>query len=103
MQHIEKPDTFGKCIACDTNTAVLKNGRIQINNQYCEKKFMLSNNSIMRVAFCKSCVKKIRKRDFDWIMKNVILGWEESLKRKEQAKQDKYRKQFFGLKIKGYV
>lgn len=104
MKHKLKPDTFGKCIACDTDTADKIPGGLKINEHYRERKFKLSNYSVMRVAFCDKCEGLVKKRDFGWIMKNVISGWEVTLNEpnKTEEQRQKYRDSFYKLKITGF-
>ena len=101
MEHKDKPDVFGKCVACMTDTAGLVMGMLQTNEHYKERQFKLSNNSVMKVAFCDKCAELVKEEDFEWIMKNVILGWEYSLQKgsKSEEQKQKYRDYFFKLKI----
>lgn len=101
MEHKEKPDVFGKCVACEVETAALVMGMLQANEHYRERQFKLDNNSVMKVAFCDKCSEKVLEEDFEWIMKNVILGWELSLQRnqKSEEQKQKYRDNFYNLKI----
>ncbi len=93
MNYKEKPDTFGKCIACDTSTASKcpTCGTFKINEHYKVRKFKLSDNSIMGVAFCERCAELVKEEDFGWIMKNIVLGWEATLKKGDQTEEQKQR------------
>ena len=91
MNHIEKPDVFGKCIACENDTAKKcpTCGAFQINQQYRERRFKLSDDSMMKVAFCDLCSELVKEEDFGWIMKNIVLGWEQTLKKGSQTEEQK--------------
>ena len=101
MEHKSEPDVFGKCVACDVDTAALVMGMLQTNEHYRERQFKLSSNSVMKVAFCDKCCDLVKEEDFEWIMKNVISGWELSLQRnqKSEEQKQKYRDSFYNLKI----
>jgi len=107
VNHLNKPDVFGKCVACDNDTATVcehcKSKRP--NEHYREVKFKLSNGSQMKVSFCDSCADEVKKKDFQWIMANVILGWETSLTKKPRTEDElqKYRKTYYNLKIEDFV
>lgn len=93
MNHKEKPDVFGKCIACEKETAKKcpTCNVLSINEHYKARKFKLSDKSIMSVAFCDKCAELVKEEDFGWIMKNIILGWEETLKKGDQTEEQKKR------------
>lgn len=104
MEHKSKADVFGKCIACDNDTVEKIGGNLVKNEHYRERKFKLSNKSTMKVAFCDKCVDLVKEEDFSWIMKNIILGWEESLMKKPDEKEanQKYRDYFYKLTIEDF-
>ncbi len=105
--YAEHAGELGYCVLCDTVIMEKIDFHIRPNKEYRELWFEFSNGSKGKIAFCKKDYEKLLKykkvpaKILDKIMSGIKKGWESEfiLNGWSQGQIDKYKKDFFSVKI----
>jgi hypothetical protein len=76
------------CALCDKPIIERSDKGFIENNNYSEVKYFLSNNSKMRVGFCKDCYgDAFNKEMWPVIMRSIVDGWSQDSWKTEEIKK----------------
>jgi hypothetical protein len=106
-EKVKHAGELGYCALCDTVIMDRIDFHIKPNKEYHELWFEFSNGTRGKIAFCSihynkiKKLKKISKKLSDEIMDGIRRGWgkEFELNNWSKEQKEKYKKDFFNLKI----